>query len=132
MQYLKKFATDHSNFFTKMKLAPRPRKLHLRFSRSIFLILNFVQGRGVYLARPTFKNFLTSNYPLQNLIKPPIWNTRHLLFWTPLKILLFVNSILILVAYQTPACFAILTHVRKCMYVQSCEMCFLLKAKLVL
>ena len=36
---------DHFHFFTKMKPAPRPRKLHLRFSRTIFLILNFVQRR---------------------------------------------------------------------------------------
>ena len=31
----------------KLFFVPPCRKLHLRFSRSIFLILNFVQGRGV-------------------------------------------------------------------------------------
>ena len=58
MPYLVQFPTDHFNFFTKMKLAPRPKKLHLRFCHSIFKILNFVQRPGEH---QVFHSIFTCN-----------------------------------------------------------------------
>ena len=48
-----KLSTLTTTLFTKMKLAPRLRKLHLRFSCSIFLFPNFVRGRGMKGVNPS-------------------------------------------------------------------------------